>query len=115
MAAVERPFRERLELRIAFVKADRLFETCDKLADADKLSLYDELKKRLVDRGVAIEASVPSPTAPIRFGERCLELATLAPNEKIRNVLLTIARICEVEADLPGDSTEPLQASPDDN
>ena len=88
----ERPFLERVDLRIAFHKVKDVFETCRKLKDADKEMLLQEISKQL------IQLMPPSP-ATAGFAIRCLELAAAAPNDKIRNALLTIAQISEAEDD----------------
>jgi hypothetical protein len=88
----ERPFLERVDLRIAFHKVKDVFETCRKLKDADKEMLLQEISKQLT------QLMPPSP-ATAGFAIRCLELAAAAPNDKIRNALLTIAQISEAEDD----------------
>ena len=89
----ERPFLERVDLRIAFHKVKD--ETCRKLKDADKEMLLQEISKQLT------QLMPPSP-ATAGFAIRCLELAAAAPNDKIRNALLTIAQISEADDDAHG-------------
>ena len=51
------------------------------------------------------------PDRPIRFGDRCLELADAAPTEPIRLSLLNIARLCLVEAELIAGSKQAIAES----
>ena len=109
----DRPFMERVELRIAFHKVKDVFATCGKFKEADKEMLLEEISKRLLQfRPPHIEPFVEPPACvtaappPASFAERCLELAAQAPNDKIWSALLTIARICEAEAAADED-TEP--------
>jgi hypothetical protein len=48
--AVVRPVLEQLKFQSILVKIDLLFEACDKLADADKKVLFEEMRIRLVKR-----------------------------------------------------------------
>jgi hypothetical protein len=99
----ERSFKERLEVRIALRKIDSAFDACNKLAEVDKQSLYGEIGNRLLQhiaRGPTAThdpTEIPAPAAvtPPRFRDCCLELAGVAPTDDIRDVLLSIADLCE--------------------
>ena len=91
-----RPFRERLELRITQRRLRDFFDACDKLPEMDQRVLYEEIRTRVP--GLLVELPAVGDVTPAKFSERCRELATTAPNDKVRNALLTIARICEAEA-----------------
>ena len=105
----DRPFLERVELRIAFHKVRDIFETCNKFTDADKAMLLEEISKRLLQsRSANIEPIIEPPafvssTPPATFADSCLDLAAAAPNDKIWSALLTIARICAAETDAAAD------------
>jgi len=92
----DRPFRERVELRTTFHKVAEAFEACSKLKEADRLMLLREISKRLNQLMRQTVAESPSPAAA-GFAIRCVELAAVTPNDKIRNALLTIAQINEAE------------------
>jgi hypothetical protein len=90
-----RPFKEKLNLQIALIKFDSAFAECDKLPDMDKQEVLERIRERL-------HWHMPpsaEPPAPLKIGDQCRKLANNAPNEKIRNALLTIAQICDSEAD----------------
>ena len=95
-----RPFRERVELRIAHHKVADVFETCSKLRESDKRMLFEEISKRLLQHMPQApgESALADTTPPSSFADRCVELAAKAPNDKIQSALLTIARICDAEA-----------------
>jgi hypothetical protein len=95
-----RPFRERVELRIAHHKVADVFETCSKFGEPDKRTLFEEISKRLLQHmpPARVGAALAASASPSSFADRCLDLAAIAPNDKIRNVLLTIASICEAES-----------------
>jgi len=90
----DRPFRERVELRATFHKAAEVFEACSKFKEDDKVMLLLEMSKQLNE--------LMPPTPKAGFAVRCLELAAAAPNDKIRNALLTIAQISEADDDAHG-------------
>ena len=103
----DRPFMERVELRIAFHKVADVFETCSKLKEADKRMLLEEISKRLLQyRPATIEPpAFVAPAQPASFADRCLELAADAPNDKIWSALLTIGRICKAESESAADES----------
>lgn len=111
----ERSFKERLEVQIALRKIDSAFEACNKLAEVDKQSLYEEIGNRLLQhiahRPTAIDdpIEIPAPAAvtPPRFKDCCLELAGVAPTDDIREVLLSIADLCEETPEAPEDLPSP--------
>jgi len=105
----DRPFLERVELRIAFHKIKDVFESCNKFREADKEMLLEEISKRLLQyRPPHIEPIIEPPAfasspSPETFADRCLDLAAAAPNDKIWSALLTIARICAAESETTAD------------
>jgi len=56
MDTAVRPVLEQLKFQVALVKADLLFEACDKLAEEDRHVLYEEIRQRLLERTVSTEA-----------------------------------------------------------
>ena len=89
------PFlKPRLELRTTLSRLDAVFEACNRLPDADKEFLYEEIRKRVVQHAPPAVPVHPSLT----FIDRCRELAANAPNDKVRNALLMIVRACEADA-----------------
>ena len=57
MDAAVRPALEQLKFQVALVKADLLFEACDRLAEPDRRVLHEEIKERLLKRIEAAETS----------------------------------------------------------
>ena len=61
------------------------------------------------------KSSVPMPAyipeRSVRFADRCLELAEAAPSERIRLMLLSIARLSLLEADLIAGSKRSIAES----
>jgi hypothetical protein len=108
MDDVKPSLKEKLELRITLCRLDAVFEACNKLPEAAKEVLYEEMQKRVLEHARQSRAELPAlaEIQPYEFSERCLELAAAAPNDKVRNALLMIAHACETEA-------EGIAASPD--
>ena len=111
----DRPFRERVELRVTFHKVVEVFEACSKFKEADKELLLQEISKRLSEY---LPQAPVEPPAPVNsdpsesFADRCLDLAATAPNDKIWSALLTIAQICAAEATSDENAThDPLSAA----
>ena len=50
MDTAVRPALEQLKFQVALVKTDLLFEACDRLTDADRQVLYEEIGTRLLKR-----------------------------------------------------------------
>lgn len=63
MDTAVRPVLEQLKFQVALVKTDLLFEACDRLTDADRQVLYEEIGNRLLKRIVPAE----TPTCPAQF------------------------------------------------
>jgi len=103
----DRPFKERVELRVVFHKVVDIFETCGKLKEVDKEMLLQEVSNRLKQHMPPQAPTEPSPPVepppPTSFADRCLELAAAAPNDKIWKALITIAQICDAEDALADD------------
>lgn len=99
MDDVKPSLKEKLELRITLCRLDAVFEACNKLPEAAKEVLYEEMQKRITEYAQQSRAESPAAVeiAPFSFSDRCLELAATAPNDKIRNALLMIAHACEAE------------------
>jgi hypothetical protein len=96
-------FREKLILRFTFARIADVFNTCELLPEPEKQAAYDEIKRRIKQIGpVRADRSGATQT----FTERCRELAALAPNDKIKNIMLMIAQICEAEVSSSGDSSD---------
>ena len=55
MDAAVRPALDQLKFQVALVKADLLFEACDRLPAGDRRALYEEIKERLLKRIEAAE------------------------------------------------------------
>jgi hypothetical protein len=62
-----RPVLEQLKFQVALVKTDLLFEACDRLTDADRQVLYEEIGNRLLMRIVPAEPSTCSEVFPDQF------------------------------------------------
>jgi hypothetical protein len=112
MADGERPFKERLALQIVIRKIDLLFEECGKFEERDKKILFDVIGTLLLQHMRqlphirAVQTSAPVEEAPPQIGE----LADTAATDGIRQVLLSIADLCEAELQPKEDPTPP---SPD--
>ena len=94
-------FREKLILRFTFARIADVFNACQQLPEPDKRAAYDEIKRRIKELS---PARLDHSGATQSFAERCRELAALAPNDKIENILLMIAQICEAEVPSSSDS-----------
>jgi hypothetical protein len=67
MDTAVRPVLEQLKFQVALVKTDLLFEACDRLTDADRQALYEEIGNRLLKRIVPAEPSTCSEVFPDQF------------------------------------------------
>jgi hypothetical protein len=77
------------------------FEQLSKLDEPDKGTLFQEISKHLREYMPDAPVNLAAPTSPPHsFVDRCRDLATSAPNERIRDILLKIAYVYEVEASL---------------
>jgi hypothetical protein len=111
MTDSERPFKEKLALQIVIRKIDLLFEECSKFEERDKRILFDVIgtlllqQMRQLPHIRADKTSAPIEEAPPQIRE----LADTAP-DGIRQVLLSIADLCEAELEPKEDASPP---SPD--
>jgi hypothetical protein len=67
MDTVVRPVLEQLKFQVALVKTDLLFEACDRLTDADRQVLYEEIGNRLLKRIVPAETPTCAEVFPAQF------------------------------------------------
>jgi hypothetical protein len=95
----ERSFKEKLALKIVLLKIDSLFEECSKFEGRDKKILLEVIGSLLLQHMRqlshirAAKTSTPADEAP----PQSRELADMAPTDGIRQVLLSIADLCEAE------------------
>src|SRR5262249_30776851 len=93
MADVPR-FREGVILRFTLARIADLFNACEQLPEPERRAAYDEIKRRIDE--IRLIKTDPSGVTQ-NFAERCRDLADLAPNDKIQNILLMIAQVCETD------------------
>jgi hypothetical protein len=104
----ERPFKEKLAFQIVIRKIDLLFEECSKFEVRDK-KLFDVIgtlllqHMRQVPHIRAAKTSAPIEEAPPQIRE----LADTAQTDGIRQVLLSIADLCEAELPPKDDPSPP--------
>jgi hypothetical protein len=67
MDTAVRPVLEQLKFQVALVKTDLLFEACDRLTDADRQVLYEEIGNRLLKRIVPAEKPTCAEVFPAQF------------------------------------------------
>ena len=67
MDTAVRPVLEQLKFQVALVKTDLLFEACDRLTDADRQVLYEEIGNRLLKRIVPAETPTCAEVLPAQF------------------------------------------------
>ena len=107
-----RSFKEKLALQIVIRKIDLIFEECSKFEEGDKKILFDVMGTLLLQHMRRLphirteKTSAPIEEAPPQIRE----LADTAPTDGIRQVLLSIADLCEAEVQPKGDPSPP---SPD--
>ena len=72
MDDVKPSLKEKLELRITLSRLDAVFEACNKLPEADKEVLYEEMQKRVLEYAQQSRAETPAPAEmePYEFSER---------------------------------------------
>jgi len=87
-------FSEKIILRFTLARIADLFNACEQLPESEKQAAYDEIKRR-IEEIRPIRTDYPDATET--FSERCRKLAVSAPNDKIQNILLMIAQVCETE------------------
>jgi hypothetical protein len=107
-----RSFKEKLALKIVLLKIDSIFEECSKFEERDKKILLEVIGNLLLQHMRqlphirAAKTSTPADDAPPRIRE----LADTATTDGIRQVLLSIADLCEAELQPKEDASPP---SPD--
>jgi hypothetical protein len=109
----ERSFKEKLALQIVLRKIDSIFEECSKFEEKDKKILFEVMGTLLIQHMRelshirAAKSSAPADETPPQIRE----LADTAPTDGVRQVLLSIADLCEAELeskeDAPAPSAEP--------
>ena len=100
MADGEKSFKDKLEFKIALRKIDSAFEACSRFEGTDKKTLFEAIGNLLFQHAPPVPVETPptlSDEAPPLFSDRCLELASVAPTDEIREVLLKIADWCQAE------------------
>jgi hypothetical protein len=99
MTEGEKSFKDKLEFQIALRKIDSAFEACGRFEGEDKKTLFEAIGNLLFQHAPPdpVEAPTSSDEAPPLFSDRCLELASVAPTDEIREVLLKIADWCQAE------------------
>jgi hypothetical protein len=108
-----RSFKEKLALQIVIRKIDLLFEECSKFEERDKKILFDVIGTLLLQHMRQLphirsdQTSTPIEEAPPQIRE----LADTASIDGIRQVLLSIADLCEAELRPKDDPSPPLPAS----
>jgi hypothetical protein len=105
--ANERSFQEMLEYRIALLKIESAFEACSQFGGANKQSFYEEVQKRL-SQHIASGDDNTIDDRPLRFSDRCFELAEMAPTDEIRRFLLSVVEFCDANPDI-GDTVMELR------
>jgi hypothetical protein len=99
MSDGKRPFKEKLALQIVIRKIDLIFEDCSKFEERDKKILLEVIgtlllqHMRQLPHVHAIKSSAPANEAPQQSGKP----ADMAPTDGVRQVLLSIADLCEAE------------------
>jgi hypothetical protein len=111
MTDAERSFKEKLALQIVICKIDIIFAECSKFKERDKKILLDVIgtlllqHMRQLPHPRASQTSAPTDEAP----PQVRELADTTATDGIRQVLLSIADLCEAELQLIKDATPSRQ------
>ena len=104
----ERPFKERLALQIVVRKIDSIFEECSKFEEKDKKILFEVLGNLLLQHmrqlphARAAKTSTPIDETPPQIRE----LADTAPTDDVRQVLQSVADLCEAELEPKEDEVD---------
>jgi hypothetical protein len=96
----ERSFQEMLEYRLAILKIESAFETCNQFGKANKKASYEEIRHQLSQHSLNGHAD-----AQPRFSDRCFELADMAPTDEIRRFLLSVVDFCYANLDIEDNVT----------
>jgi hypothetical protein len=105
----ERPFKEKLALQIVIRKIDSIFAECSKFKERDKKILLEVIGTLLLQHMRQLphiranQTSAPTDEVPPQIRE----LADTPPTDGIRQVLLSIADLCEAELRAIKDATPP--------
>jgi hypothetical protein len=99
MTDSERSFREKLALQIVIRKIDMIFAECSKFKERDKKILLEVIGTLLLQHMRQIpHIRANQKSAPIEEEPpRIRELADKTPTDAIRQILLSIADLCEAE------------------
>ena len=104
-----RPFKERLALQIVIRKIDLLFAECSQFEERDKKILLEVIGSLLLQHMRqlphirATQTFTPADESPPQIKQ----LAGTPPTDGIRQVLLSIADLCEAELKPKEDATPP--------
>jgi hypothetical protein len=107
----ERSFREKLALQIVIRKIDMIFAECSKFKERDKKILLEVIATLLIQHMRELphvranQTSAPIEEAPPRIRE----LADKTSADGVRQVLLSIADLCEAELQPIKDATPSRQ------
>jgi len=105
----ERPFKEKLALQIVIRKIDSIFAECSKFGERDRKILLEVMGTLLLQHMRQLphiranQRATPADEAPPQIRE----LADMVPTRGIRQVLLSIADLCEAELQPIKDETPP--------
>jgi hypothetical protein len=102
-----RPFKEKLALQIVLRKIDLLFEECSKFAERDKKILLEVIGTLLLQHMRQLPHIRAAKTSSLvdEGPPQFRKLANTAATDGIRQVLLSIADLCEAELQPKEDSS----------
>jgi hypothetical protein len=116
----ERPFRERLALQIVIRKIDNIFAECSTFKERDKKILLEVIGSLLLQHMRqlphirAAQTSVPAADGEPPAIKQSADTAPTdtaptdtAPTDGIRQILISIADLCEAELQTIEDATPP--------
>ena len=108
----ERPLKEKLALQIIIRNIDLLFEECSKFEERNKKILFDVIGNLLLQHMRQLPHTRAAKTSSLvdEAPPRIRELADTAATNGIRQVLLSIADLCEVELQQKEEPTPPSPA-----
>jgi hypothetical protein len=111
----ERPFREKLALQIVIRKIDNIFAECGTFKERDKKILLEVIGSLLLQHMRqlphirAAQTSVPAADGEPPAIKQSADTAPTdtAPTDGIRQILISIADLCEAELQTIEDATPP--------
>jgi hypothetical protein len=106
----ERPFREKLALQIVIRKIDNIFAECSTFKERDKKIILEVIGSLLLQHMRQLPHIRAAQTSvPAADGERpAIKQSTdTAPTDGIRQILISIADLCEAELQTIEDATPP--------